>query len=378
MSIEYTPVDLACNLKCEYCYQEPMREAGNIADPKDWERVKAQLIRQGYKFSVFGGEPLLAPIEHLEEVFKFGYERFGSNGIQTNGTLITQRHIDLFKKYRVGVGISCDGPKDLSDLRRDDDIRRTRISTSATISAIEALSNAGIYPSIIVTVHKMNGSFLQREDLKGWFEELDVLGIQNINLHMLEVEKGLSHLALEEHENAAAFLDLYQFSKSSRIQFQPFRDISRLLLDEELDRVSCIWNACDPLTTAAVQGVSRNGTLHNCGRTNKDGVNWVKADIPGKERYLVLHSTPQEVGGCQDCNYFAFCKGNCPGTAIDGDWRNRTIHCSTWKHLFTAIERDIIADRRLPVSRDRKRLAQIIDQLLGSDSRGIAVTWLNV
>ena len=40
------------------------------------------------------------------------------------------------------------------------------------------------------------------------------------------------------------------------------------------------------------------------------------------------------------CRFFAFCKGHCPGTAIHGDWRNRTVHCRFWYALFERIERD--------------------------------------
>ena len=35
----------------------------------------------------------------LEDLWAFGLERFGGNGIQTNATLITDRHIALFRKY---------------------------------------------------------------------------------------------------------------------------------------------------------------------------------------------------------------------------------------------------------------------------------------
>jgi len=394
MSHEYTPVDLACNLKCDYCYQEPMRDAGNLVSPSDWEKAKAQLEKLGHNFSLFGGEPLIAPIEHLEEVFQFGFERFGRNGIQTNGTLITERHIELFKKYKVGVGISCDGPDELSDLRRartDDD---TRIQTGRTLAAIERLCQVGLAPSIIVTVHKLNGSIGGRAKLREWFWKLETLGVKHINLHMLEVEKGMEHLALNEEENREAFRSLYEFSLTSKMQFQPFKDIWRLMTDVESDKVNCIWNACDPLTTRAVQGVSRNGSLRNCGRTNKEGINWRKADVAGNERTLVLYNTPQEFGGCKDCRFFVFCKGNCPGTAIDGDWRNRSVHCSTWYDLLSVTERDVIREHRRPVTRDTERMKILLGRTLrdgisthhgdtphgdehgDSDDRGVPVTWL--
>ena len=56
--------------------------------------------------------------------------------------------------------------------------------------------------------------------------------------------------------------------------------------------------------------------------TNKDGIDYVKADRPGYERYLALYQTPQEYGGCQGCRFLVSCaRGNVQGTAISsGDW----------------------------------------------------------
>ena len=345
MTIEYLPVGIACNLSCSYCYQDPMRDAGNINVPRNWERVKEHLTSD---FTVFGGEPLLAPIEHLEEVWKFGYERFGKNGIQTNGTLITDLHIDLFRKYGVYVGISIDGPGALNSLRicGEDTLR----ATDGTLRAIERLCDEGMPPSLIITIHRENASrFLE---LVTWLDSLEKMGVRHVNFHILEVEKGRERLT--EEENIQTFVGLYLWSKTSKMNIQPFQDIKKLLTERN-PIVSCIWNHCDPATTAAVQGVSADGSKSNCGRTNKDGVNWLKGDSPGFERYLLLRETPQEVGGCKDCTYFIFCKGQCPGTAIDGDWRNRTADCKTWYALFKRIEQDIIREGRLPISDSLKK-----------------------
>jgi uncharacterized protein len=117
MSIEVRPLGVKCNIQCQYCYQNPQRDAGNIPTTFDLEKMKESLARAGSSFTIFGGEPLLVPERVLEELWAFGYERFGSNGIQTNGTLINDRHIRLFKQYSVNIGISVDGPEDLNDVR---------------------------------------------------------------------------------------------------------------------------------------------------------------------------------------------------------------------------------------------------------------------
>ena len=343
MTIEYLPVGVACNLSCSYCYQDPMRDAGNINVPRDWERAQKQLTGE---FTVFGGEPLLAPIDHLEEVWKFGLEKYGQNGVQTNGTLITAQHIELFRKYRVQVGISIDGPGYLNSLRVCGD--DTLTATNQTLSAIQSLCTAGIIPSLIITLHKRNAIEWRFVELLTWLDSLEKMGVQSLNFHILEIEEGREHLCLTEAENIKAFIGLYLWSKTSKMTIAPFDDI-RKLLTERKPNVSCIWNHCDPVTTAAVQGVNPDGSKSNCGRTNKDGINWVKADVPGFERYLLLRQTPQDIGGCKGCRYFIFCKGQCPGTAIDGDWRNRSRDCKTWYALFERIEADQ-KDKVLPCS----------------------------
>jgi uncharacterized protein len=113
---------------------------------------------------------------------------------------------------------------------------------------------------------------------------------------------------------------------------------------------TCVWNACDPYTTRAVQGIEGHGQRSNCGRTNKDGIDFVKADREGFERSLALYHAPQEAGGCQDCRFFVMCKGQCPGGAIDGDWRNRSSKCALWMALFERFEAELIAEGQAPIS----------------------------
>jgi len=99
-----------------------------------------------------------------------------------------------------------------------------------------------------------------------------------------------------------------------------------------------------------VQGVEGNGQSSNCGRTNKEGIGFIKAETAGYERYLALYRTPQSENGCAGCRFFLMCKGQCPGTSIDGDWRNRTEHCEEWMHLFGVIERRMIVAGKIPLT----------------------------
>ena len=127
-------------------------------------------------------------------------------------------------------------------------------------------------------------------------------------------------------------------------------DEMEALLDGRDNKVGCTWRACDSYTTEAVQGIEGNGQSSNCGRTNKEGIGFIKARTMGYERYLALYRTPQAENGCAGCRFFLMCKGQCPGTSIDGDWRNRTEHCEEWKHLFGTIERRMISVGKIPLT----------------------------
>jgi uncharacterized protein len=352
MSIEVRPLGVKCNIQCQYCYQNPQRDAGNIPVAFDLPRMKAALERAGSSFTVFGGEPLLVPEHVLEELWAFGLERFGSNGIQTNGTLINDRHIRLFKQYRVSVGISVDGPEDLNDVRWAGSIQATREATARTHAAIERLVRENLTPSVIVTLHRNNATADKLPRMRDWFRYLDTLGISSARLHDLEIESAAvgAKYALTSDEQLAAFVDFAALEPELRqLRFDVFSDIRRMLLGQD-QSTTCVWNACDPYTTRAVQGVESHGQQSNCGRTNKDGIDFVKADREGFERYLALYHTPQEFGGCGDCRFFLMCKGQCPGGAIGGDWRNRSSKCPLWKALYERFEATLVAEGRTPLS----------------------------
>jgi uncharacterized protein len=210
---------------------------------------------------------------------------------------------------------------------------------------IEALVANGNIPSLIITIHRTNA----KPELLDFLRWNIGLGIKNFNLHILETDspKVKEELELTNEENYDIFSLIYNAFRDESVYFSPFMDIKELLTKTD-PKANCVWNACDAINTQAVQGVGPDGSLINCGRTNKDGVNWIKTDSTGKERYLALYNTPFALGGCQDCKYFFACKGQCPGTAIDGDWRNKTSHCQFWYSMIEHIWTDLAA-REIPV-----------------------------
>lgn len=351
MTVEILPSGMKCNLGCSYCYQDYIRDADNESGVYNFDKMIEALERVDQPFTLFGGEPLLTPISELEKFLQYGHAKHGHNSIQTNGTLITDRHIQLFKRYNCSVGISFDGPGRLNDARKLWSLEATRAATEKTRVAIITLISQDIIPSLIVTLNAHNiGDRDRLRELLDWFDSLGKMGVYYINTHLLERDKSPEDVILSPEWEALALKEIYLWSKQyPKITFSLFDDMKKALRQE--DGKQCIWNACDPLTTSAVYGIDQEGHVHNCGRTNKDGVDYLKADQTGKERQLALYYTPYEYGGCKGCRFFLACKGECPGSAISGDWRNRTEHCSTLISLFEIFEKEV----ENPISLNLKR-----------------------
>lgn len=353
MSIEVNPVGVTCNLSCPYCYEHPQRDAGNFTKVKNMDAIKSSLEKEGGQFSVFGGEPLLTKIEDLEELWAWGLEKHGQNGIQTNGTLITPEHIELFRKYNVHVGMSMDGPDELNDSRWRNTIEETREATKKSMDNLDTLLRTpDITCSLIMTLYQGNVRNGRFKKFKKWIRELDQKGLQSARIHLLEVDhkEVEEEMKLTDEENIECLIELHDLEKElDNLSFDIFKDLRRLLLGKD-QQTTCVWNACDPYTTSAVRGIDANGDRHNCGRTNKDGVNWFKSNQKGYERQLSLYHTPWENNGCKGCRFFLFCKGECPGTGEQKDWRNKTDQCWVWYKLFEHVEQDLIDQGKQPIS----------------------------
>lgn len=296
MSVELRPLGVRCNLGCRYCYQQPQRDAGNTPAPRyDLAAMKDAILAEGGPFTLFGGEPLLLPPPVLEELWAWGLEQYGGNSVQTNGTLIGDAHVALFRRYRVRVGISVDGPGELNDARVDHTPARTRRATARTEAAIARLCAEGMPPSLIVTLHRGNAAAAHLPVLHDWFRRLDALGVTSVRLHLLEVDDPAvgDRYLLTPAETRTALRGLAELETSlPRLHFDLFGEMRKLLAGDD-EHATCVWRACDPYTTPAVRGVEGDGRRSNCGRTNKEGIDFVKAGDTGYERQIALYHTPR-------------------------------------------------------------------------------------
>lgn len=353
MPVLCCPVGNKCNLKCVYCYEEAQRNENDREELNyNQEIILPMLKKQKRPVSLFGGEPLLTPIEGLEEIFKIGFEKHGCSHIQTNGTLITEEHIRLFQKYNVQVGFSIDGPDRLNGLRWAGSEEKTLEMTKITQANIRRLCKEGVQARLIVTLHKKNASKEVMPQLKAWFLSLYDIGVRYVRLHLLQSnsDKIKEKYALSPKEAIEALFELETMESILGITFfDIFYEVRQMLASTDYN-VSCTWRGCDIYNTPSVDIIDADGKVTNCGRSKRDDMTYSKTQGNSFERCILLYHTQQKEGGCKDCRFFLACKGHCPGMAIDGDWRNRSEYCEVWKALFTYFESKMLEQGKYPVS----------------------------
>lgn len=116
-----------CNLNCVYCSEGdvarkdlPIELLYKLIDelPSLLDRYEDENVDLLWH----GGEPLLIGKKYLAGVMQYAHDKLKKYNVhflmQTNGTLIDEEWIELFKKYDVGIGISLDGYKELHDKNR--------------------------------------------------------------------------------------------------------------------------------------------------------------------------------------------------------------------------------------------------------------------
>lgn len=142
-----------CNLNCTYCHwfrDENVYLQPPVIKIKTYDALMSRLSTylnrmplKILKFIFHGGEPLLIKkdffiymCESLKKIEKESNKKIYL-GITTNGVLITQEWIDIFRKYHVNLAISLDGDILVNDKNRLD--LKGRGSYDKTLSAIRKL-----------------------------------------------------------------------------------------------------------------------------------------------------------------------------------------------------------------------------------------------
>ncbi len=184
-----------CNLDCSYCYL-PHRAHDRRMAPPVAEATAATVntwAAHAPRFSVVwhGGEPLAAGRAHLGALMApfVGVEHH----VQTNATLIDDAWCEFFVEHDVRIGLSIDGPRELTAQRV---LRGGAPAYDRIMNGIETLRRHGLPFAALCVVSDPTPGLA--DDLYGFFVDLgcEVLGVN------VEEQEGVN-LRSNAHDGAA-------------------------------------------------------------------------------------------------------------------------------------------------------------------------------
>ena len=340
-----------CNIKCTYCYWfrdgEVYKKPTLLtvdAEKAFCEKIEQHITEFGLEFFMIvfhGGEPLLFPkhrFADLQERLMEIEERTGcmiDRGVCTNGILIDDEWVDLFKKYDIGVSVSVDGPADIHDAHRID---FKGLGTHAdTIAGLERLRAAGLEPGLISVCNPDTDP----EVILAYI--VDELGIKKFDI----LPPDASHL------DTPAPIDAY-FIKLFDVWYDKYaaQGVRISTLDAMVQGLMGDASVSDTIGLGPIETVTlmSDGTLEPLdvlrivgdGSTKTD-VSVFKdtlQDIQKDARWSAAYKASLNLcDTCKQCEYMDACGGGhlAQRWSKERQFDNPSVYCQSWKNIFDHI-----------------------------------------
>jgi len=266
-------VSEACNLACRYCYAEggsfghkPMLMSKDVAKKAVdllFER-SSRLKSDSVGIIFLGGEPLVNldvikfTIDYSQILGKELGKQVGYS-MTTNATLLNDEAIELICKYRIGIKVSVDGPKEMHDYLRPH--KTGGGSFDLLIDNLQKLvARRGYPPAVRATITRKN---LGINDIA---EFLEKIGFNLIGFGYAEgscFSKGELDLTYEDmeylqgEERRLAEKVLSKLDKGEKVKFNPYGRLLQKIHHRVKTRMRCGY-ARGTITVAA------DGKIYPC------------------------------------------------------------------------------------------------------------------
>jgi len=338
-----------CNIDCAYCYL-PNRNDKHVMGQATVKRLFSELFASGWsspRLTVVwhAGEPLVVPPTFYREAFAT-IEALRppsveiAHSFQTNGMLIDADWCAFFRDWKVGVGVSIDGPREIHDANRK--MRNGAGTFDRTLAGIRTLRAAGV-PFHVISVLSRKSLDMPDELLDFYVSE----GIDHVCFNVEESEG--SHISdlmadADRQVRYAAFLRRFwqQAREGGRVQFVREIDlaIQRIFRPEETATRNI---QVEPL---AMLNVDSRGNVSSfspelLGLRNADYGDYLLGNIDRDSlatiydnclKSALLRDIRAGVEACAvSCEYFSVCGGGAPVNKLaeNGSFAStRTGYCA--------------------------------------------------
>lgn len=317
-----------CNLKCSYCSEGDkapktlnMQVLKKLID--EIPEVLNKYKQKDITFLWHGGEPLLVGKNYLAEAMQYALQNLSNYkvrfSVQTNGTLIDEEWIGIFKRFDVGVGVSLDGYKEIHDLNRkgkDDTPTFDKI-----LSNILLLQTNDISVGTLMVLNSIGDI-----DLKKLWNLISSKHL-NVKIHPV-IPCGRAKNNNQEKQIYDNYINLLEeiyklcINENEIIEIEPLNEILQAILKIAPMR-ECSFNGTCGQNFICLYS---DGAVGFCGRINDDKkfvygylqesplINLYESGYANKvrdrQRFLMENN-------CKDCIYWDLCHGGCAFEALN-------------------------------------------------------------
>ncbi len=349
------PGGASCNLKCDYCYYLDKAALYPAAAPSRMpdDLLEAYIVQHiaatsnpVINFSWHGGEPTLLGLDFFRNVVALQRkhqprDRQITNGIQTNGTLLTEDWCRFLAREGFRVGISLDGPRELHDRHRVAGGRKP--THHKVLEGYQRLQAHHIPVDFLCVVHA--GNVNRPGEVYRFFKQFEApyIGFLPLVERQPEPESGVSERTVPARAFGAflcTIFDEWIQQDIGRVRVQIFEETIRTAFGQE--QALCIFRR----TCGDIPVIEHNGDFFSCDHYVD------AAHLLGNIRHTslaeLLDSPEQRAFGrakkdrlpryCRTCAVLDMCNGECPknrfGVAPDGE-PGLNYLCEGYRQFFT-------------------------------------------
>ena len=337
-----------CNLRCVYCYYESHKEKSmSLIDIENMIKNMVEYAEYTNHPTVVitwhGGEPLLYGLENYKKIIKIQKQHKKIkfiNKVQTNGTMIDEEWIKIFKKNNFRVGVSFDGNEESHNKTRDN-------SYNEVISAIKLLKKHNIQMG---TLAVCSYDLLTKNPEK-IIDLLIGLGVDNFDFKPYYHKE----LELEKYNKAYANFIIKAFKYFLKLD-DP--NLNFRLLYSIIDKVLgatesnlCIFNP----QCGLFPSINSNGNIYRCDNYDVKNMDSYLGNILEESLVSIMASDKYKAAekrfnnfkkreGCQDCDVKYICNGGCPNNS--DMTHNKMLFCEAYKKIFKYVEKVVNSQKR--------------------------------
>lgn len=313
-----------CNLKCHYCYEntKPKTIISKEVCDKFIDFLKNADSSNKLSLTWYGGEPLLA-IDKIDYILGKIHSdvcnlKFIAHNIVTNGVLLNDKAISVFKKYPLNnIQITLDGIKETHN--------KIRIRHDGSGTFDEIINNLDYFTktspntnvSVRINIDKNNAQefLLIKEFIKNKFH-----GKQNIYVY-----PGILKGDMSCQDN------LFMKTKDVLSFYEQIYEADPTEIYPKIQGKGCT------ATCAYYYVIGPKGELYNCwedmGKVDKEIGDIISGKLHERTmRQYIFHGHAFDDNNCKECKILPICFGGCPKDRIENKFHKADNElCSVYK-----------------------------------------------